>query len=519
MMKKINKKLVLTILVGIVAIAAGVGAYFFYEGSNYYSTDNAKVMADLKTITTSTGGEIIKWDVEPNTPVTENEVIGRMSTGADVKSPITGLVAKSNVVLNQQVAPSAPLAVIADTSDIYILANIEETVASKIALGQSVELKLDAFPGKTFKGHIRTIDPVTVAALSGSATSFNTSGTYTKVTQLIPVKISVDDPVTLDKLIGTNALVKVNFAKVEKDALKKEQEKAAAASKTVETSGIITAKNTRDVALDFSATVADVPVTEGQALKKGDVIITLDLHDILKQISDQEKNIKIENLQLQKLLNSSKNSNLTDQNALQTAQDNYDNAKDNYDKQVALFAAGAATNQTVDDAKRSMDNAKRTLENATLTKAVDNNLSIEIERQKIALMQDQLAQLKNKITKPYIVNNQLICDYDRAVVEGLNLVSGNIFSNNTKLFTLVDLNSLVVNADITENQIKLVKIGSKVDITPVYDTSKHYTGTVTSLSDAGVIKNGETVVTAEIAINAPDEFVKPNFNVEIKISE
>ncbi len=518
-MKKMNKKLVLSILLGMVLIAAGVGLYFFYESSNYYTTDNAKVMADLKTITTSTGGEIIKWDVEPNTAVTENEVIGRMSTGVDIKSPITGLVAKSNVVLNQQVAPSSPLAVIADTSDIYILANIEETVASKIALGQSVTLKLDAFPGKTFKGHIRTIDPVTVAALSGSATSFNTSGTYTKVTQLIPVKISVDDPVTLEKLIGTNAVVKVNFTKVEKDALKKEQEKAAAASKVVETSGWIKAKNTKDISLDFSATVSSVPVTEGQSLKKGDVVMTLDLHDLLKQISDQERNIKIENLQLQKLLNASKNSNTTDLNALQNAQDNYDNAKDNYDKQVKLFGAGAATSQNVDDAKRSMDNAMRTLENAKLTKSVDNNLSIEIERQKIALMQDQLVQLKNKLNKPYIKGNQIVCDYDKAVVQNLSLISGNIFSSNTKLFTLVDLSSLVVNADITENQIKLVKVGSKVAITPVYDTSRHYTGTVTSLSDAGVIKNGETVITAEIAITAPDEFIKPNFNVEIKITE
>ena len=47
--------------------------------------------------------------------------------------------------------------------------------------------------------------------LTGSATSFTTSGTYTKVTQLIPVKIKLLDNVDLADIIGTNATVKIRI--------------------------------------------------------------------------------------------------------------------------------------------------------------------------------------------------------------------------------------------------------------------------------------------------------------------
>ena len=42
-------------------------------------------------------------------------------------------------------------------------------------------------------------------------TSFTTSGTYTKVTQLIPVKIKLLDDIDLADIIGTNATVKIRI--------------------------------------------------------------------------------------------------------------------------------------------------------------------------------------------------------------------------------------------------------------------------------------------------------------------
>lgn len=196
-----------------ILIMAGVGTwyYFYWQSNTYFKTENAKVTANLYTVTPSASGKLIKLNISQGSYVEENEVIGRAENGPYMKSPIKGQVVKSDVTLNQVVAPTTVIAVIADTSNIYVNANIEETDIRKIKKGQEVEVQLDAYPGKKFKAHVEDVNRVTQTALTGNATSFSTSGTYTKVTQLIPVKILIDEEVDLEGLIGTNSTVKIKI--------------------------------------------------------------------------------------------------------------------------------------------------------------------------------------------------------------------------------------------------------------------------------------------------------------------
>jgi hypothetical protein len=64
-------------------------------------------------------------------------------------------------------------------------------------------------PNKWLLDYSRAENTSASSALSGSMSSFTTSGTYTKVTQLIPVKIKLTDNVNLTDIIGTNATVKI----------------------------------------------------------------------------------------------------------------------------------------------------------------------------------------------------------------------------------------------------------------------------------------------------------------------
>ena len=67
----------------------------------------------------------------------------------------------------------------------------EESDILKIHTGQEVSVFLDVY-GRSFDGYVQEVNTVTSNRLSGGATSFTTSGTYTKVTQLIPVRIKLD---------------------------------------------------------------------------------------------------------------------------------------------------------------------------------------------------------------------------------------------------------------------------------------------------------------------------------------
>jgi membrane fusion protein (multidrug efflux system) len=75
---------------------------------------------------------------------------------------------------------------------VWVTANFKETEISDMKIGDPVEVTVDAYPGKTFKGHIASIQ-------AGSGTAFsllpaqNATGNYVKIVQRVPVKIVFDD--------------------------------------------------------------------------------------------------------------------------------------------------------------------------------------------------------------------------------------------------------------------------------------------------------------------------------------
>ena len=118
---------------------------------------------------------------------------------------------KSDYSIGQSVTPQTTLAVIADTDNMYIGVNIEETDIMKIAVGQKVDVKIDAYGNRKFSGTVSEIDSATQTYFSSGLSSFSTSGTYTKVTQLIPVKVTIENPDKLPMVFGMNCDVKIHL--------------------------------------------------------------------------------------------------------------------------------------------------------------------------------------------------------------------------------------------------------------------------------------------------------------------
>ncbi len=77
-----------------------------------------------------------------------------------IHSPVKGFVLKKNALHGMHVKPGMNLYMIADLSNIWIIADIYEYEVPWIKLGQEAEMTLSYFPGKKFKGKITFIDPV-----------------------------------------------------------------------------------------------------------------------------------------------------------------------------------------------------------------------------------------------------------------------------------------------------------------------------------------------------------------------
>ena len=105
----------------------------------------------------------------------------------DVIAPIDGTVSNKKVEVGMMVQPGTPLFVIVP-HDVWVVANYKETQIRGMKKGMPVEIKIDTYPGKVFKGEIDSIQ-----RSSGAKASLfppeNAVGSFVKIVQRIPVKI------------------------------------------------------------------------------------------------------------------------------------------------------------------------------------------------------------------------------------------------------------------------------------------------------------------------------------------
>ncbi len=110
---------------------------------------------------------------------------------ASLYSPYNGVVAKKWLMEGDVAQPGEAILTVNDMEDIWVTANIEEVNLSSFRVGKEVSIHIDAYPGIHLKGKVREIGTDTGSQFSLVPPN-NASGNFTKVTQRIPVKISID---------------------------------------------------------------------------------------------------------------------------------------------------------------------------------------------------------------------------------------------------------------------------------------------------------------------------------------
>jgi len=112
-------------------------------------------------------------------------------TYSKVYASENGKIGRKSVEPGQFIQPGQTLATIVQDSLYWVVANFKETQISRLAVGQEVNLKLDAFPDMELKGKIADFSDATGAKYALLPPD-NASGNFVKVTQKIPVKIAIE---------------------------------------------------------------------------------------------------------------------------------------------------------------------------------------------------------------------------------------------------------------------------------------------------------------------------------------
>ena len=107
-----------------------------------------------------------------------------------IVAPANGYIASRNVLPGQMVNPGTTVVSLVEQEP-WVVANFKETQLTHIRPGDPAEIRVDAFPSRSWKGHVLFIAPE-----SGAQTALippdNATGNFTKIVQRIPVKITID---------------------------------------------------------------------------------------------------------------------------------------------------------------------------------------------------------------------------------------------------------------------------------------------------------------------------------------
>ncbi|MFD1954084.1 efflux RND transporter periplasmic adaptor subunit [Paenibacillus thailandensis] len=205
--------LINVIVIVVILAAAGGGIYYYTETANYIKTDNAQVTGTQVSIASPAAGKLDTWRGEVGKEYKEGDTIGTVQADGQtvsVKAPADGTIVQQTAVTNMFVSAGMSLAKTYDLDDLWITANIEETRINDLEVGQTVDVYVDAFPDDTLTGRVEQIGLATAGSFSLLPAS-NTDASYTKVTQVIPVTISIEGYGSLGLVPGMNATVRIHI--------------------------------------------------------------------------------------------------------------------------------------------------------------------------------------------------------------------------------------------------------------------------------------------------------------------
>ncbi|HET9117804.1 MAG TPA: ABC transporter permease [Pseudonocardiaceae bacterium] len=206
------------LVIPLVALLAGgvLVPVYVLQARRYVCTDNAQIDGDKIPITAPVSGTLIGWHATQGSTLRKDQSIGRIEIRKSfgqpqkvIRAPADGTVALDDGIEGAHVTAGTQLAVAYDLSAIFVTAQIDDTAIRDVHPGQQVDISVDAYPDITLTGFVREIQGSS-AGVFALVPQDNTTGRFQKLTQWIPVKITIAAPENLTLVPGMNVTVRIH---------------------------------------------------------------------------------------------------------------------------------------------------------------------------------------------------------------------------------------------------------------------------------------------------------------------
>lgn len=124
-----------------------------------------------------------------------------------IRSSINGYIDETFVNAGEYVSRGQRILVSHDPDNIWIKANVKETEIRHIQVGTPVNISVDAYPDRVFRGEVSSIGNAATSQFA-LLPNPNPSGNFTKITQRVEVHVSIDQ---IDNLLKPGMMVELEI--------------------------------------------------------------------------------------------------------------------------------------------------------------------------------------------------------------------------------------------------------------------------------------------------------------------
>ena len=210
-----------TILVGLAAVLVAIGVviaiWLYNNGRLYLSSEDAYVDGRQIVIGAPASGKVVDWSGFVGSTFSSGSTVGAIQTqmgnaASDVSIPVptNATIVDRSAVNNEFVAAGTPLAYAYNMNDLWVTANINETQLHSLKLGDVVDVSVDGYPGMQLEGQVARIGLATANTFSLLPSS-SSNANFTKVNQVIPVKINIQGYQGLGLIPGLSVTVRIHL--------------------------------------------------------------------------------------------------------------------------------------------------------------------------------------------------------------------------------------------------------------------------------------------------------------------
>jgi len=292
----------------------------------------------------------------------------------------------------------------------------------------------------------------------------------------------------------------------------------------IEVFGRVKATVRHNLSLDFPVRVVEVFVREGQKVTAGGSLLALDFTDYHNRLQNLNHQLALAHLELQL---AEKEVALL-KNKLAVEIEKYRQFQAELETNKVLAQKGALSLRELEEFQRFTEEQELIVNELCLSLAAlgyppeeyrDQNFypvgSIQAKEEKINLLAAELRALEGKIQYGFIRDNLVISEVAAGAVYELPYGVGDIILANERIISLVDLDSLIIEADVAEEFIKEINLGDPATVHPLADYSREYPAVVTEIAKIALRRQAETIIPVRLRLEEVDDFLLPNFNVDV----